>query len=226
MDISCLKNEFTMNLYENTVSYTLFITQYLEYTFDVISYILETLATLLLTLLLGLSFCFHKIMFYVWEEYMKYTLRKFNTEEGVRYNILFEKDLKNGIGNIYLFNNLKSASQMNMIENSYHFNMVLSGSYHEYYKMKGTSNTSKWMRIRRSIGNIKYENNYQNYKIEHVENEKNEPWILSLQINCGKCLPFFNNKNDKENDTTNYFEFDENYKPIEVAENAESEVIG
>ena len=52
MDISFLRSEFTMALYNNTVPYLLCIMERVEYLIDSLTYLLEIIVTLLLTSIL------------------------------------------------------------------------------------------------------------------------------------------------------------------------------
>lgn len=212
MDISCLKNEFTMKLYDNSVPYLLFLMEHVEYCIDMFSALLEVLMTVLLTSLMGVSILLHYAIFHLWDAFMDYTKRKHKIKEGICYNVLFyEKD--SPFGNVFLFNRIKSSSQMKLMTNvSHHITCVLSGSYREYYQVNGSNTTTQWMRILRNPGHCKYEINGQNYRIELAENKNiNDLWILSFQMKC-KWLPFFNQDSLQNNEVQiNYFELDKDY---------------
>lgn len=212
MDISCLKNEFTMKLYDNSVPYLLFVMEHVEYCIDMFSALLEVLMTVLLTSLLGVSILLYYAIFHLWDAFMDYTKRKHKIKEGICYNVLFyEKD--SPLGNVFLFNRIKSSSQMKLMTKvSHHITCVLSGSYREYYQVNGSNTTTQWMRILRNPGHCKYEINGQNYRIELAENKNiNDLWILSLQMKC-KWLSFFNQGTLQNNEVQiNYFELDKDY---------------
>ena len=212
MDISFLRSEFTMALYNNTVPYLLCIMERVEYLIDSLTYLLEIIVTLLLTSILGLTICLKWGMFHFWDAFMDFTKRKNKLSDGIRYNLLFY-NTDSAIGNIFIFNKIKSSSQMELIKNVNHMTCVLSGSFREYYLIEGLNTDTKWMCIRRNPGHFKHENNDQHYRIELSENiNDDEPWILSLQIKHINWLPFFNYSSSEQSEgKVNCFELDENY---------------
>lgn len=214
MDLSCLKTEFTMKLYKNTIPYLLFVLEHLSYGIDIFASILEVLVTLSLTLLLATTIGIYQGTFWLWDAFMDYTKRKHYMKDGLCYNVLFYKK-DSPIGNVFVFNKIKNSSQMNRIKDiSYHITCVLSGSYREYYQVRGSHTSTQWMRIRRNPGHCKYETNGQDYRIELAENIKsNEPWILSIQLKYTDWLPFLNQRSSSQKDDikVNYFEIDQEY---------------
>lgn len=213
MDISCLKTKFTMKLYNNTVPYLLFFMERFEYVIDTFSYLFEILGTLLLTIILGLSICLKYAIFHFWDAFMDFTKRKNKTKDGgIRYNLLFTHN-DSIIGNIFLFNQIKSSTQMELMKNVNHMTCVLSGSFREYYLIEGLKTDTKWMCIRRNSGHFKHENSEQHYRIELAENiNDKEPWILSLQIKHINWLHFFNYSSSQQSDVkANRFEVDDDY---------------